>query len=577
MLLSSLIYGAEICISSANTDSLARRHTTTTNMKRPSVSARRGSARRSSVEAGAADDALAKMGYKAELPRSLSMLSVLGLSFAIMAVPYGLSTTFYITLVNGQSVTILWGWVLLSLLSTAIAASLAEICSVYPTAGGVYYWAALLATPKWAPIASWVTGWLTLVGNWTVTLSINFGGAQLILSGISVFNENYVANTWQTVLMFWATMILCFLINVFGAKYLDFINKLCIYWTGASIIILLITLLVMAPSRRSADFVFAHYDASASGWPTGWSFFVGLLQPAYVLTGYGMVAAMCEEVQTPEREVPKAIVLSVVAAGITGLFYLIPILFTLPDIQMLLSVASGQPIGLLFKTVTGSTAGGFGLLFLILGIWLFAGVGALTAASRCTYAFARDGAIPGSVLWGKIDKRFDIPLWGLVLSTTVDCLLGLIYFGSSAAFNSFTGVATICLSTSYGLPILVNVMRGRKAVQHASFSLGKFGFAINITTILWITLSIFLFCMPVSLNGLTPVNMNYASVVFAAFASISIAWYFIWGRNNFSGPAVLKTLMTETDGDVGVIRGQNVMDIIRQEEAALESNGEKKM
>lgn len=545
-------------------------------MKRPSVSARRSSVRRSSAEAGAADDALAKMGYKAELPRSLSMLSVLGLSFAIMAVPYGLSTTFYITLVNGQSVTILWGWVLLSLLSTAIAASLAEICSVYPTAGGVYYWAALLATPKWAPIASWVTGWLTLVGNWTVTLSINFGGAQLILSGISVFNENYVANTWQTVLMFWATMILCFLINVFGAKYLDFINKLCIYWTGASIIILLITLLVMAPQRRSADFVFAHYDASASGWPTGWSFFVGLLQPAYVLTGYGMVAAMCEEVQTPEREVPKAIVLSVVAAGITGLFYLIPILFTLPDIQMLLSVASGQPIGLLFKTVTGSTAGGFGLLFLILGIWLFAGVGALTAASRCTYAFARDGAIPGSVLWGKIDKRFDIPLWGLVLSTTVDCLLGLIYFGSSAAFNSFTGVATICLSTSYGLPILVNVMRGRKAVQHASFSLGKFGFAINITTILWITLSIFLFCMPVSLNGLTPVNMNYASVVFAAFASISIAWYFIWGRRNFSGPAVLKTLMTETD-DVGVIRGQNVMDVIRQEEAALESNGEKKM
>lgn len=54
--------------------------------------------------------------------------------------------------------------------------------------------------------------------------------------------------------------------------------------------------------------MFAHYDASASGWPAGWSFFVGLLQPAYVLTGYGMVAAMCEEVQAPEREVPKAIV-----------------------------------------------------------------------------------------------------------------------------------------------------------------------------------------------------------------------------------------------------------------------------
>lgn len=56
--------------------------------------------------------------------------------------------------------------------------------------------------------------------------------------------------------------------------------------------------------------------------------------------------------------------LSVAAAGITGVLYLIPILFVLPDIKMLLSVANGQPIGLLFKTVTGSASGGFGLLFL---------------------------------------------------------------------------------------------------------------------------------------------------------------------------------------------------------------------
>jgi len=52
-----------------------------------------------------------------------------------MAVPFGLSTTFYITLPDGQSVTILWGWVLVSLISLSIAASLAEICAVFPTAG----------------------------------------------------------------------------------------------------------------------------------------------------------------------------------------------------------------------------------------------------------------------------------------------------------------------------------------------------------------------------------------------------------------------------------------------------------
>lgn len=250
-----------------------------------------------------------------------------------------------------------------------------------------------------------------------------------------------------------------------------------------------------------------------------------------------MVAAMCEEVQNPEREVPRAIVLSVVAAGLTGVVYLIPILFVLPDVKMLLDVENSQPIGLLFKTVTGSAAGGFGLLFLILGILFFAGVGALTAASRCTYAFARDGAIPGYKLWSKVNTRFDMPLWALGLSTAVDCLLGCIYFGSSAAFNSFTGVATICLSTSYGVPVLVNLVQRRKAVRGSPYPLGKFGVVINTICIVWICFAVVIFCMPVSL----PVDagtMNYASVVFAGFATIAFIWYFVYARKNFKGPPV---------------------------------------
>jgi amino acid transporter len=135
---------------------------------------------------------------------------------------------------------------------------------------------------------------------------------------------------------------------------------------------------------------------------------------------------MCEEVQRPEREVPRAMVLSVAAAGITGIIYLIPILFVLPDVGLLLSVANGQPVGLVFKIATGSSGGGLGLLFLILVIQCFAGVGALAAASRCTYAFARDGAIPGSRLWPRVNKRLGVPLWGLILPTVVDCVLGCI-------------------------------------------------------------------------------------------------------------------------------------------------------
>ncbi|KAF1827802.1 amino acid transporter [Dissoconium aciculare CBS 342.82] len=516
--------------------------------------------RHGSVVDHGADADLAKMGYKSDLPRSLSMLSVLGLSFAIMAVPFGLSTTLAITLVDGEAVTILWGWVLVSLISLSIAASLAEICAVYPTAGGVYYWSAMMSTKEWAPISSWVTGWLNLVGNWTVTLSIIFSGGQLILSAITLWQEDFLPTAWQTVLTFWAVLLVCFLVNVFGAKYLDLINKICIYWTAASVLIILVTLLSLANTKRSGAYVFSYYDASRSGWPDAWAFFVGLLQAAYTLTGYGLVASMCEEVQNPAREVPKAIFLSVAAAGITGLVYLIPLLFVMPEVQMLVDVKSGQPIALLFKTVTGSAAGGFGLLFLILGILFFAGTGALTASSRTTYAFARDGAIPGKKWFGATNEKLGIPLWGLVLSAVVDALLGLIYFGSTAAFNSFTGVATICLSCGYGLPILVSVLRGRKMVKHSTFSLGRYGYVINIICLVWICLAIVLFCMPVSLP-VTASTMNYASVVFMGFATISVAWYFISGRKNFTGPPVRqdadptiegKDVSSAGDGEMGI-------------------------
>lgn len=250
-----------------------------------------------------------------------------------------------------------------------------------------------------------------------------------------------------------------------------------------------------------------------------------------------MVAAMCEETQNPHREVPKAIVLSVAAAGITGVAYLVPLLFVLPPVELLLAVKSGQPIGLIFKTATGSTGGGFGLLFLIMGIHIFAGIGALTAASRCTYAFARDGAIPFSSLWGKVSRRLEVPLWGILLATVVDCLLGLIYFGSSAAFNAFTGVATICLSTSYGLPVLISLVRRRECVKHAPFSLGRFGFLINTITVIWVIFSTILFCMPVTLP-VDKSSMNYASAVFAGFAAISVIYYAVSARKGFKGPPV---------------------------------------
>lgn len=78
-----------------------------------------------------------------------------------------MSLMFNIGMTDGGPVTMTYGWIFVCCVSLCIAASLGEICSVYPTSGGVYYWSAMLSTPKYQAFASYLTGWLGTVGNWT--------------------------------------------------------------------------------------------------------------------------------------------------------------------------------------------------------------------------------------------------------------------------------------------------------------------------------------------------------------------------------------------------------------------------
>lgn len=83
-----------------------------------------------------ADQALEALGYKPELSRNRSTLQVAFMAAVMAAIPYGLTTTLTYPLNCGGPVNMIWGWVAVSLTIVAVAASLGEITSVYPTAGG---------------------------------------------------------------------------------------------------------------------------------------------------------------------------------------------------------------------------------------------------------------------------------------------------------------------------------------------------------------------------------------------------------------------------------------------------------
>ncbi|KAL4071524.1 amino acid/polyamine transporter I [Scleroderma yunnanense] len=484
----------------------------------------------------AAQEGLQKLGYKQEMTRTRGLVHILFNDPPPKVIAaYGLVAPIDTSLAGGGPVVMLWGWILVSALTQALALSLAEICSKYPTSAGAYYWCFRLASPKYRLLLSWINGWLTMVGVWTVSLSVVFGTAQLVVAGAGVYYPEWTVTPWQTYVIFLGVTAIALVFCLFLNTHLPTIDIICACWT--CLVILVCLSVKAAAGRRSVSFVLGGFDASA-GWTPGWSFFIGLLPVTFVYAAIGMIASMAEEVHDPSRILPQAMTWSVPIGTVSGVIFLLPVLFTLPDAKILLSVPSGQPVGVMFTLVMGSQAGGFGLWFIIFGIGLFCAISISCAASRATWAFARDKAIPFHTHFSKVSPRLSaVPVNALFLSTIIQVALGLIYLGSSTAFNAFVGVAVMCLGASYAMPVVISLMNGRKDMRDAPFCLGRAGMTVNVVAVLWVVFSIVLFSMP-AVVPVTRVTMNYASVVFVAFGAISGVWYMIHGRYHYTGPPV---------------------------------------
>jgi amino acid transporter len=179
--------------------------------------------------ADSADDLLAKMGYAPELRRTRSTLYVVFMSFVLASIPYGLATTLYYPLQGGGPVVVIWGWVLVSFIILCVAASLGEITSVYPTAGGVYYQTFMLAPSNIKRVAAYLCGWAYVVGNITITLAVQFGTTLFFVACVNVFESEpgvpiWDAKTYEKFLVFLAITLLCNAISAFGNRYLHWLD-----------------------------------------------------------------------------------------------------------------------------------------------------------------------------------------------------------------------------------------------------------------------------------------------------------------------------------------------------------------
>ena len=476
----------------------------------------------------------AVLGYKQELKRNRSLFTLLFQSLAIAAIPFGEGGPLISAIYGGGQLSIFVGWIVVVLLGQCVALSLSELASRYPTSAGPYYWSYQIAKPQHRKVLSFITGWIWLIGNWTITLSVNFGLASLITATAAMYHPDFVPEAWQLLLIFYAVLLVSFVLCTFGNRFLPLIDTICAAWTAISIFLILIILSVKAKAgRHSARDTLGIYDKSLSGWG-GFTFFIGLLPAAYTFSAIGMISSMAEEVHDPTIKVPRAISLSVPVLGFFGLFFILPICATLPPLADITLAPGGQALPYIFNVVTGTPGGGLGLMFLVLAVTMFCSISITVAASRTTWAFARDDAIPLSRLWSKVNPSLGVPVWSLVLVTVVQMLLGLINLGSTSAFLAFVSVGVMALQVSYGIPIALSLLSGRSQVSQARWKLPSIvGLVANVVALCWIAFEVVLFSMPTVLP-VTKVTMNYASVVLVGFLSIAAVWYFIYARKGMS-------------------------------------------
>ncbi|PWI70286.1 gaba permease [Purpureocillium lilacinum] len=448
-------------------------------------------------------------GHKQELKKKFGFFSMLGVSFVIIGTWTTIGSSMNIALPSGGPVAMMYGLVVAGIGTLAAAMSLAELASIYPTNGAQYEWTAALASPKYQRPVSYVCGWVVTASWWALAAVGPSLLATLVIALIQLLNEGYVFRKWHQFLVFSATEITAGLINAFGTPLLPLLGK------GAC-------------------------------WNDGTAWLLGLLQGGLSFTAFDAVAHLVEEMPHPRRDCPRTMVLSIVLGLITGLIFQICVLFSVQDIDEIISSSFG-PFVVILEQATKSKGAAAGMTCVLIIIIYCSIAEVVTSSSRLTAAFARQGGVPFSSTFAHVNKRLDLPLNSMLLTNSMVIMFGLIYLGASSAFNAIVSSCVVGLNISYLIPILVLMARGRAILPRGEFSLGRWGYPVNITACLFLTFTIILFLLPSNPHP-AAVDMNYAVVAVGIVLIFATVYWCVYGHRFYETPTIHIVDLVLDDG-----------------------------
>ncbi|CAL5873631.1 uncharacterized protein PFLUO_LOCUS7912 [Penicillium psychrofluorescens] len=478
----------------------------------------------------------AALGHKQELVRNFSLWSLTSLGIVIANSWASTGGTIVAALQNGGPMAVLYGLVLVSIFYTAISASLAELASSMPSAGGVYYWSSVLSRNR-GRAAGFFTGYLNACA-WL--LSASSMSSMLGNEAVAMYLLRHTEvrwRSWQVFVVFQIVNWTCCAIVCLGNRFIPLINRIALTLSMCGLVTTVVVLAVMPKTHASNKQVWTTYYNRTGGWSDGVCFMTGLLNAAFAVGVPDCISHLSEEVPKPEIKVPQGIMLQMLTAFITSFVYLIALFYSIQDLDAVFSSTIGFfPTAEIYRQATGSNTGAIGLIAVLFLATFPTLIGTFVTGGRMWWSLARDNATPFASYFAYVDPSFNCPVRATVAMSAMVTCLGCIYVGSATAFQALISSFIVLSSLSYFGAILPHVLSGRRNMVPGPFYMGRrLGMIVNLVALMYILVTVVFFCFPL-VRPTTAKNMNYTSVIIVGLMALTALWWLLQARRVYQGP-----------------------------------------
>jgi amino acid transporter len=434
------------------------------------------------------------------LSKGFNFRSAFALAFADISPIVALYAIFTLGLFSAGP-AFFWAFPIVLIGQLLVAAVFGELASRWPYAGSVYQWARHVQGTRWGWFAAWAYMW-----GLTIALSaLSYGAAGFLLE---IFDVKSPAR-WLTTSVALLIIAVGTLTNMVGRRVL---KVMVVASITAEVLgsVGLGTVLLVFYRVNPIGTLFDGFGTQGSGlWLTGPAL-VAIAFVGWSFLGFEAAGSIGEEVEEPERNVPKAIILSLLFVALVVMYSSLALILAIPNLSKVMSTQSGDPVA---DTLIAHLGAGIGRPLLVLFVigFLSSFLAVQAAVSRCVWGSARDRSLPGSGLLDQLRGPERLPAYSILLTGVVAGLLVLL--AGSELYSILINFTTIGFYIAFGVPVAGAALAHLRGTwRPGAFSLGRWSAPVTYIATIWVTFETINVAWPRQTPG-TPWYITWSMVI----------------------------------------------------------------